>query len=786
VSAVTTSIFGNAVLRSEDPRFLRGEGRYVENHVVPGALRACFVRSIFPHARVEGVDVGTARSMPGVVAVYVADDLGLAALPPAGTVETGTSDQQLEGAWLREVLARDVVRYVGEPIAVVVAETTDQAADAAETVLVDYEPLDAVTDPEAAVADGAPLLWPEFGTNVCSSFQRRWDEDALAGAEVVVSARVVNQRLAPVPMEANAICVEPASDGTVTVWVSTQVPFDIRSEVAEILGLERKQVRAIAPDVGGGFGTKGAVYPEYLVVAKAALLLRRPVRWFETRSESMLSLNHGRAFVSRLEIGATRDGKVTGLRVEIIGDMGAYPVAAFLPPGSAHMLSGCYAIPTISYRGRCVVTNTTPIGAYRGAGRPEAAETIERAMDLLADELGLDPAEIRRRNFIPPDAFPFTTAAGGGGDYVYDTGEYAKTLDEALKLAGYESLSVEQAERRARGDHLALGIGLATYVEVTSFSSQEYGSVEVHDDGSVTVLTGTSPHGQGHETAFAQIASGVLGVAFEDVRVLHSDTGVVPSGQGTWGSRSLQAGGSAVFEQAQIVLERGRRIAAHLLEVDPADVEEADGGFAVRGAPDRAVDWSAVATAANGGGALPEALDTGTLRSEGKYREPGSTFPFGAHVAVVEVDLETGEVRQLSHVAVDDCGTILNPMLVQGQQHGGIGQGIAQALYEWVTYDEAGNPLTANLTSYLMPSAADMPPIITSTTETTTDRNPLGAKGIGEAGSVGSTPAVHNAVVDALSHLGVRHVDLPLSPERVWEAIRRAREGKGFPDLRDS
>lgn len=775
MSAVTSSIFGSVVLRSEDPRFLRGEGRYLENLSVPGALRAVFVRSIFPHARLKGLEVAAARSMPGVVAVYVAEDLDLEPQPPSGTVETGTRGEELEGPWMREVLARDVVRYVGEAIAVVIAGTAEQATDAAELVMIDYEPLDVVTDPEAAAAEGAPLLWPEFGSNVCNTFDQRWDEDTLDGAEVVVAARIVNQRLAPVPMEANAICVEPGDDGAMTVWVSTQVPFDVRNDVADALGLDKEKVRAIAPDVGGGFGAKLQIYPEYLVVAKAAQLLGRPVRWFETRSESMLSLTHGRGHVHRLEIGATRDGRITGLRVDILGDMGAYPVAAFLPPGTAHMLSGCYAIPKISYRGRCVVTNTTPIGPYRGAGRPEAAVTIERAMDLLADELDMDPIEIRRRNFIAPETFPFTTASGGGGDYVYDSGDYVKTLDEALRISSYEALRAEQSARRSRGDHLLLGIGLSTYVEVTSFSSREFGAVEVNADGTVTVLTGVSPHGQGHETAFAQLVSGVLGVAFDAVRVVHSDTGVVPRGEGTWGSRSLQAGGSAVWEQSQAVLERGRRIAGHLLEVDPADLEPVGGGFAVRGAPDRAVAWSEVARAAAGPGRLPESLDTGALRSEGRYREPGSTFPFGAHVAVAEVDVETGDARLLSHVAVDDCGRILNPMLVQGQQHGGLGQGIAQALYEGMAYDEAGNPLTGNLTTYLMPSAADLPPFVTATTETPTSVNPLGAKGIGEAGSIGSTPAVQNAVVDALSHLGVRHVDLPLSPERVWAAIHRAR-----------
>jgi carbon-monoxide dehydrogenase large subunit len=772
VSAVTSSIFGGAVLRSEDPRFLRGQGRYLDAIGIEGSLRAVFVRSIFSHARIRAVDLGATRSMPGVVAAYVAEDIGLPPQPPSGTVEGGTGEV-LEGPFGREVLARGVVRFVGEPIAVVVVETLAQAFDAAETVTVEYDPLETAVDPEEAVLDGAPLLWPEFGSNVCSSFSSGWDEDPMEGAEVVVEGRFVNQRLAPVPMEPNGICVRPEADGGATVWVSTQVPFDVRGDVADALGLPKERVRTIAPDVGGGFGAKLQIYPEYLVVAKAAQLLGRPVRWSETRSESMVSLTHGRAHIHRVRIGATRDGAIRGVSVDVLADVGAYPIAAFLATGTAHMVSGCYAIPRIATRGRCVVTNTTPIGPYRGAGRPEAAATIERAIDLLADELGMDPVELRRRNFIPTDAFPYTPAGGEGGDYVYDTGDYELALDLALDLVGYEELRAEQRARRDRGDHLLLGIGVATYVEVTSFSSREFGAVEVHDDASVTVLTGTSPHGQGHETAFAQLVSGVLGIPFESIRVVHSDTGLVPRGEGTWGSRSLQAGGSAVYEQAEVVLTKARTLAAHLLEVDEADVILADGGFAVNGAPERFLEWAEVARAGADLGRVPEGAAS-ILRAEGRFRERGSTFPFGTHVAVVEVDLETGDARSIRHVAVDDCGRILNPMLVDGQVHGGLGQGIGQALFEEVLYDDSGTPLTADLTSYRIPSAAELPSFELAHTQTETPLNPLGAKGIGESATIGSTPAVQNAVVDALSHLGVKHLDLPLSPERVFDAVRRA------------
>jgi carbon-monoxide dehydrogenase large subunit len=763
VTPVPPSTFGIPALRSEDPRFLRGRGRYLENIPIEGSLRAVFVRSIFPHAELHGVEgLEEARAMPGVVAVYTASDLDIPSQPPTGIIEAPDGD--LGQPFDRDVLARDRLRYVGEPFAVVIAGSVAQAQDAAESIWASATALEAVLDPEAALADDAPLLFPAVGTNVAHRFEHAWDQDVLADAEVVLEQRFVHQRLAPVPMEANAIAVVPEADGF-TVWVSTQVPFDVRDDVAELLGVARDRVHTIAPDVGGGFGAKGPVYPEYLVVARSAQLLGRPVRWFETRIESMLSLWHGRAQVQHLRIGARRDGTITGMSVDIVADMGAYPLAAYLPTTTGEMLAGVYRIPKVAYRGRSVVTNATPVGAYRGAGRPEAAACVERAVDLVAAELAMDPVEVRRKNLIPGDAFPYTTAVGT----TYDSGDYTASLDRALELVGYEDLRTEQAERRARGDRSLLGIGVSTYVEITSFSSKEFAQVDVEDEGGITVYVGTSSHGQGHETAFAQLASGVLGVPFERVHVVHSDTALVQRGQGTWGSRSLQAGGSSVAERAGEVADRARALAAELLEVDPGDLDgPSDGAFRVAGAPDRAVTWAELASAGRERGSV--------LTAKGIYREPGSTFPFGAHVAVVEVDLETGRVDLLRHVAVDDCGRILNPALVRGQQHGGIAQGIAQALYEEVVFDEVGNPLTGTLSTYLMPSAAELPHLETANTETPSGVNPLGAKGIGESGSIGSTPAVQNAVVDALAHLGVRHVDLPCSPERVWRAIRAARD----------
>ncbi|HEX9717906.1 MAG TPA: xanthine dehydrogenase family protein molybdopterin-binding subunit [Actinomycetota bacterium] len=760
---MTTSIFGSVVHRTEDPRFLAGQGRYVDNIQVEGALRASFVRSMMAHARISGIDVSAAAAMPGVVAVLAAADLHLRPQPPSGRVE---------GGFDRPVLAGDVVRFVGEPVAVVLAETSAQAMDAAEVVTLEYEPLAPVIGPEAALAEDAPLLFPEAGTNVAEAFDSDWDGDVLSEAEVVVRGRVVNQRLAPVPIETNAMLAVPDERGGLTVWVSTQIPFDVRNDLAEWLGLEKSRVRAIAPDVGGGFGAKLTIYPEYLVCAAAALRLGRPVRWMETRSESMLNMTHGRAQVNRFEVGATREGIIVGLRVDIVADMGAYPIATFLPATTQTMLSGVYRIPRIACRGRSVVTNTTPVAPYRGAGRPEATALLERAVDLLAAELGMDPAEVRRRNLIPPDAFPHETAAGA----TYDVGDYERALDEALRLSGYEDLRKEQAERRVRGDRRQLGIGVSTYVEVTGFA-REFGSVDVHPDGTATVMTGISPTGQGHETSLAQIASGILGVSIGKVRVVHSDTGIVPSGEGTFGSRSLQIGGSAVWNASEEVLAKAKRVAAAVLEVAEADVvQHEDGRFGVAGAPDRALTWGELAAAAADRARLPEGLEPG-LAASVRFRQKGSTFPFGAHVAVVEVDLETGDARSIRHVAVDDCGRILNPMLVEGQVHGGLAQGIAQALYEGVEYDEHGTPLTGNLTGYLIPGPTELPGFVTSHTETRTSLNPLGAKGIGESGTIGSTAAVQSAVVDALSHLGVRHIDMPLSPERVWRAIRGAVSG---------
>jgi aerobic carbon-monoxide dehydrogenase large subunit len=579
-----------------------------------------------------------------------------------------------------------------------------------------------------------------------------------------VQARMVNQRVAVVPMEGNAIAVAPEPDGRFTVWVSTQMPHLFRTQLARVLGEPEECVRVIAPHVGGAFGAKAGLLAEHTVAVGVARALGRPVRWADTRSENLVSMLHGRGQVAWYELGLRRDGRITGLRARVLGDTGAYAgFGGMLALGPTYLLAhGGDDVPVMAFDAAAVLTNTTPVGAFRGAGRPEAAAHLERMTDLAAAELGLDPVEIRRRNLLTPDRFPFTTLSG----VVYDVGDYDLPLREALRLADYEGLRAQQAARRAAGDPVQLGIGVSVYVEITAFGGGEFASVTVHADGSATISAGTSSHGQGHATAFSMLVADRLGIPMERIRFVQSDTDLVRRGGGTGGSRSLQLGGSAVHAAAGRVLEEAQRRAAELLEAAVDDVELTENGeFGVRGVPSATVSWVQVADGAD----LSAALDT---------TQDGATFPFGAHVAVVEVDTETGRVTPLRHVAVDDCDRILNPLLVTGQQHGGLAQGIAQALYEEVRFDADGQPLTATLVDYHMPSAADLITFETANTETPTPLNALGAKGIGESATIGSTPAVQNAVIDALAPLGIRHLDLPCTPERVWRAVRDAREGR--------
>ena len=763
------SILGNAVRRIEDPDLLLGRATFVDDLDIPGVLHLAFVRSTVAHARVWSVDTTQAARMPGVAGVFTAGDLDVPVAPGLMVVNR---------AFARPPLAEGKVRFVGDMVAVVAAESRATADDAAEQVVVDYEPLQAVVDPEAAGEPGAPLQFEEAGTNVAAG-SRDAGDDPLAGAEVVVRGRFENQRMAVVPMEGNAVAVVPGDDGSpsgrqvkppnLTVHVATQMPHGWRNQLVEMFGLDLRRLRVVAPHVGGAFGGKAGVAPEHAVAVAVARRLGRPVKWVESRSENLVAMPHGRGQVQYVELGLRRDGAIVGLRVRIIGDAGAY---AGFGGGLAGwttklMAQGPYRIPRIAYDVATVVTNTTPMGAFRGAGRPEAAAFLERILDMAAEELRLDPAEIRRRNFLPPDGFPHRTVMGA----TYDSGDYHTALSEALRVAGYDTLRAEQAERRRRGDRLLLGLGLAAYVEVTAGGNgQEWGSVEVLADGTVTVKAGTSAHGQGHATAFAMLVADRLRVPVEAVRFVQSDTAAVPTGGGTGGSRSLQLGGSAVAGAAEAVVAAGRALAASVLEASEADIVlDGDGRLGVAGVPARALTWAELAVAGQKQGS--------PLLAEQDFAQPGATVPFGVHLAVVEVDTETGLVRPVRHVAVDDCGRVLNPLLVTGQQHGGIAQGLGQALWEAVAYDDDGNPLTATLADYQMPSAAELPSFESSGTETPTPLNPLGAKGIGESSTVGSMPAVQNAVVDALSHLGVRHIDTPLSPERVWRVLRAAADG---------
>ena len=777
------SLLGTEVRRLEDPQLMRGEGTFVDNlDLGDGVLHLAFVRSPLAHATITGIDTDVARSAPGVVAVYTAEDIRI----PAHHSFVAVNE-----ACARPPLAVGKVRFVGDIVAAVVAESRAAAADALELVEIDYDPLPAVADMEDALAEGAPAQFDglELGGNMAAGARSDPDDaDPLADAEVVVRARIENQRLAVVPMEGNAIAVVPGPDGNghdLTVYLSTQMPHAWKGLAAQLFGLEPETIRVVAPHVGGGFGGKAGIVAEHSIAVAAARTLNRPVKWAETRSENLIGMPHGRGQVQYPELGLRRDGTITGLRIRVIGDAGAY--AGFggslaMGPGYA-MAPGVYRIPKVGYDVAVAVTNTTPVGAFRGAGRPEASALIERMMDLAAAELDIDPAELRRRNFVQPDEFPYQTVTGTD----YDCGDYEKPLDKALELADYAGLRAEQARRREAGERMQLGIGLASYVEVTAGgAAEEWGSVTVHEDGTATASVGTSGHGQGHPTSFAMLVSDKLGIPMESVEFVQSDTAAVPRGGGTGGSRSLQLGGSAVYAAADKVLEQARALAAELLEASVDDISvvrassSSDGvepGLGVTGVPDRVLSWPRLAAAAKErGDPLASALDV---------NQGGATFPFGSHVAVVEVDTETGHVRPVNHVAVDDCGRVLNPLIVRGQQHGGIAQGIAQALWEHYRYDGEGNPITATLADYTIPTAADLPPYVVASTETPTPLNVLGAKGIGEAATIGATPAVQNAVVDALSHLGVRHVDMPCTPERVWRAIQAAGNGAGGDPWRE-
>jgi carbon-monoxide dehydrogenase large subunit len=753
------SILGNRVARVEDRRFLTGKASYVENLPLEGALAVTFVRSLMAHARVVSVDTAAAEALPDVQVITGAD-VDVTTGPPPIPV--------LEQRMRRPVVARDVVRFVGDIVAVVLSPDRASGADAAELVAVEYDPLPVVVSAVDAAKDEVPLF-PDVGTNLAGwAGSREHDEDFFADCEVLVSQTIVSPRMAACPLEVRSAAADVGPDGRITAWLSTQVPHRDKLGLCPTLGLEPDELRIVAPDVGGGFGAKSAFGAEEALVIWLARHLGKPVRWTETRSESMIALAHGRGQHLEATLGGTRDGELLAYRLDVLQDAGAYPgVGAYLPNLTVLLASGVYAIPRIEVEGRSVVTNTTPMTSFRGAGRPEASQAIERMIDLYAAEIGMDPAELRRKNFIPKDAFPYTTPTGAA----YDSADHEAALELALGAVGYDELRAEQRRRRDEGGVIALGIGISSYTEITNvLGEEEYGAVEITPDGGAVVRSGSHSHGQGHATTFAMIVSDRLGIPIEKIALVQGDTADVPKGTGTFGSKSTQIGGMAARGAAQEVAERGRQLAADHLEASAADVvlDAALGRFHVAGAPDRGVSWSELAERAAGDGRLAE------LRAEHEFQAP-PTFPFGVHVAVVEVDVETGRVELQRFVAVDDAGTLINPLVAEGQVQGGVATGVAQALYEEFVYDDDGSPLTGTLVNYAFPSAADLPSWETIEMETPTPANELGVKGIGESGTVGSTPAVWNAVLDALAPYGVRHVDLPCNGENVWRALQEAK-----------
>ncbi|RMG54246.1 MAG: xanthine dehydrogenase family protein molybdopterin-binding subunit [Acidobacteria bacterium] len=765
---------GEAIPRVEDRRLVTGTSHYVDDIRLPGMLHVVLVRSPYGHAEIKRIETAKAETMPGVVAVLTGEAL-------RGRIGSIPCASEMEGLKVPEhpVLAIGRVRYVGEPVVAVVAEDRYKAQDAADQVEVEYEPLDVVVDVERALEPGAPVIHEGMDNNV--AFVLRFEggealKAAFEQADAVIEQRLINQRLHPVAMEPRGVLAEywPGED-RLTVWSSTQIPHLLRTQLAAILGMAEHRVRVIAPEVGGGFGSKLNVYGEEALVAHLARELRKPVKWVETRRENMMSTIHGRGQINDVRVAVARDGRVLGLDVRILSDLGAYHqlLTPGIPPLTGLMLSGPYKIPAIGYEIVGVFTNAMSTDAYRGAGRPEATYLLERVMDLIARELKMDPVEVRMRNFPRPEEFPYETATG----LVYDSGNYQAALQKALEVVGYEQLRREQAERRQRGE--LMGIGISSYVEICALGPSaalpaggwESATVRVEPTGKVTVLTGASPHGQGQETSFAQLVADELGVALEDVYVVHGDTAVVPYGIGTFGSRATAVGGTAVYEAVQMVKEKVRSFAAHLLGVDWEDVEEGVGEYRSRREPERVVSFREVAQAAYLAKSLPPGVTPG-LEATYFFEPSNFTFPFGTHVVVVEIDRETGEVKLKRYVAVDDCGRVINPLLVEGQIHGGIVQALGQALMEEVVYDEWGQLLSGDLSSYAVPRAADVPWMETVRTETPTTVNPMGIKGVGEAGTIGATPAIVNAVIDALSPLGVRHVDMPLTPEKIWRLLQ--------------
>jgi carbon-monoxide dehydrogenase large subunit len=764
--------FGKAMKRVEDPRLIKGIGTYVDDLRLPGLLHVAFVRSPHAHAQVRRIDTAAAKAIPGVVGVFTGADVN----EHCGAVPCAASIPDLK-APRHTVLAGDRVYFVGHAVAVVVAQSPYVARDAVEAIDVDYEPLPVVTDPERAIADGSPLTHPDLGTNVAYTFSMSGGDvdDAFRRADRVITQRMVHQRLTPMPIESRG-CVASyhPGDQTLTLWSSTQVPHLIRTLLPGMIAVPENKMRIVAPEVGGGFGAKLNLYIEEALCSHLAMRLGAPVKWIESRRENAAATTHGRDQIGDYEVALARDGRVLGLKARTIADLGSYLqlLTPAIPTLTGLVLTGCYRIPNIRMDIVGVYTHKMSTDAYRGAGRPEAAYLIERLMDLVADDLKMDPIEVRLKNFPQPNEFPFHTASG----LQYDSGNYQGALSEAQRLADWNALIKERAAARAAGR--LFGIGVSTYVEICALGPSkampaggwEWGCVRIEISGKVTVITGATPHGQGQETSFAQIVADRLGVPIEDIVVLHGDTNVAHYGRDTYGSRATALGGTAIVMCIDRIVAKASKLAAHLLSVAEDDVEFREGQFVAKGKPDSSVNWATLAGEAYIAKNLPAGFEPG-LEASSFYEPENFTFPFGTHIVAVEVDRETGEVAILKYVAVDDCGNQVNPLLVEGQVQGGIAHSIGQALFERTVYDENGQLLTGEFMDYPIPRAGDIPQYVMGTTVTPSPSNPLGIKGVGEAGTIGATPAIANAVLDALRPLGVKHLELPLMPERIWRAI---------------
>ncbi|MGZ4638267.1 MAG: xanthine dehydrogenase family protein molybdopterin-binding subunit [Actinomycetes bacterium] len=781
--AARESSVGTPLRRKEDARLVTGQTSWTDNIQVPGVLHMAILRSPMAHARITRVDVTAAKARPGVVAAFSGADLGdkLGSMPCVWPV---TDDIKIPA---HPPLATQEVRFVGDAVAVVVARDRYQAADALEAIEIDYEPLPPVLDMRAAIAEGADLVHTELGTNSSYTWKLSGGdyEAARAKADRVFTRHYVNQRLIPMAMEPRAVLAAPTgADGELTLWTSTQIPHIVRVLLSLTAGIPEHKLRVIAPDVGGGFGSKLQFYREECIASVVALEIGRPVKWVETRSENAQATHHGRDQLQEIEVAITNEGKILGMRVNLLANMGAYMmiISPGIPILGAWMYNSIYKMEAYDFTCTGVFTTTTPTDAYRGAGRPEATYAVERLMNDLAAELGVDPLELRKQNWIEHHEFPYQSISG----MTYDSGNYEAATARAVELFGYDALRAEQQQRREAKDPVQLGIGISTFTEMCGLAPSkvlsslkyvaggwEHAAVRVLPTGKVEVVTGTSPHGQGHVTAWSQIAADQLGVDPADITVIHGDTATAPYGMDTYGSRSLAVGGVAIYQAIDKVIDKARLIAAHMLEADPADLEFKDGAFNVKGSPGSSKTIQEVAFEAFTSHDLPDGVEP-TLQANTTMDPSTFSFPHGTHLCAVEVDTETGMSKIRSYVCVDDIGKVINPMIVEGQVHGGVAQGIAQALYEEAVYDDAGNLVTGSLVDYLVPAAPDLPHFTTDRTETPSTTNPLGVKGVGEAGTIASTPAVVNAIVDALRPFGVDDVRMACTPERVWRAIQDA------------